>query len=93
MFTSSHVGIRDNEKIGESSKIAAHNDISTSHLATAQDLERCIFNILTWQWTEHPSLQKKLSPTQGHHVSNRVDQVKISRLRLGHTGLTHEYFL
>ena len=98
----SHIGIQGNELADQAAKAAL--DLPNSSLTVPSSDFRPIIRqhiINTWQqaWNNSQSklhhIQPKIPATTrlNHPNLNRHDQITISRLRIGHTRLTHSYLL
>lgn len=99
MWCPSHCGIRGNERVDE----AAKNPDTTSILKmiTPEDLKPVIKSRLTtaWQnqWTNisTPNKLKSIKHTVNKwstsNQKNRIQEIVLTRMRIGHTRITHNY--
>lgn len=101
LYVPSHVGIHGNEVADmEAYEAARNNDADTLKLYLHYDVRSHIRKLLLqqWQnsWNQCTSHLKAIKPSVAKHLptlSKRIDQVKITRLRIGHTHLTHSYHM
>jgi ribonuclease HI len=104
MWIPSHVGIVGNEKADMEAKQATKEQISSHYKVINTDINRNIKELTrqNWQleWNDEISRQNKLGTlkktverwkTIDHLI--RKDQTIITRLRIGHTRLTHGYLI
>ena len=99
MYVPSHIGIRGNETVDTYAKSAT--DPSPLKIITSDDI-KSYFNQITytnWQnfWASQTSnklyeLKKTVQPWKNLNHLSRKEEVIITRLRIGHTKLTHNYF-
>ncbi|XP_043257979.1 uncharacterized protein LOC122400522 [Colletes gigas] len=98
-----HIGIEGNEKADTAAKLASSSTaIMKYEQATHQDLQKYCTKALTGVWNEE---WRNSRPTKLHKVRNNIydfnpalplnrkDQVKTTRLRIGHSSWTHSYLI
>ena len=97
----SHCGIIGNEKADKEARKAADIQRECIQPITAQDMKPYIKNQIFSFWSEewnsltHNKLKKnggKIGEKYLNNFLSRLDEIKFTRLRLGHTRLTHSYF-
>lgn len=100
-----HTGIQGNEKVDKAAKHAArHKKIPKSALPTSTDLFAYIKKFIKKQWftnwqdelTKRNKLaQLKDTPTpwSSSNLQTRSQEITLTRLRIGHTRLTHNYLI
>lgn len=101
IYTPSHIGIPGNEEADLLAKTAHESpDAKDAQLFVYEDLKHLIKThiIENWQstWNESNSHLRKIQKTVGKQLplpEDRKSQVILSRLRLGHTKLTHSWIL
>ena len=98
MFIPSHIGINGNEEIDQQAKSATVP--SPFNLTSVKDIKILLDNIEleNWQnlWSQkiqNKLFQHKKTIKPWKHLShlNRSEEIIITRLRIGHTKLTHNY--
>ena len=97
----SHIGIEGNELADKAAKRAASRGAVYNQEIPEADLKACIKRRIKQKWAEswqNISDNRKLreiQPTLKRKVPNlnRKDAIKITRLRIGHTRLTHGFLL
>ena len=101
MWTPSHVGISGNERADTTAKNALQNDEIYDVLLPHSDLRPIIRNYVTdlwrsdWSTQDHNKLHRigaqvnDIRPTQ----ANLRDETVLTRLRIGHSYITHSYLL
>ena len=94
-----HVGIAGNEKVDKAAK-AALNLPQTEMKLPYSDFKPLITNFIksNWQnsWSQITSKLSEVQPTVGtcgRSRASRREEVVLSRLRIGHTYITHGYLL
>lgn len=100
-YTPSHIGIRGNEMADQSAKQAVNDpNVAMATICVHKDLKIAINFKLTAQWTatwqntNYPLKEMKPTPdTRLPLPKARRNQVAITRLRIGHTRLTHEHLM
>lgn len=104
MWIPSHIGILGNEKADVEAKQATRESLSEHYQIVHTDLNRTIKEMIRnkWQteWNEEVNSQNKLGNIKKTidkwktiNTMNRKDQTVITRLRLGHTRLTHRQLI
>ena len=104
MWIPSHVGIVGNEKADLEAKLATKEIPTDQHLIVSSDINRNIKELMynKWQseWNEEISRQNKLGSIKKNvekwksiDTLDRKDQTVITRLRIGHTRLTHGHLI
>ncbi|XP_044582995.1 uncharacterized protein LOC123264014 [Cotesia glomerata] len=106
IWTPAHQGILGNEEADRVAKEAINNDIISNSMATTakettkhlKSLMKCHWKKIWEQWTRNNSpklaeVRKDLLDTQPVDSFCRRDQVVLSRLRIGHTKVTHSYLI
>ena len=97
----SHIGIEGNELADASAKRAATHGIIHNPEVPDTDVKACIKGLMREKWAERwhnletNTKLKAVQPTlksKSPHL-NRRDAVKLTRLRIGHSRLTHSYLL
>uniref|UniRef100_A0A8D8VSU1 RNase H type-1 domain-containing protein n=1 Tax=Cacopsylla melanoneura TaxID=428564 RepID=A0A8D8VSU1_9HEMI len=100
MWCPSHIGIKGNETVDHA---AANPTLSLSPLKTssAQDYNSFINKIIKtrWQnsWNDIPlsnklkQLKPFVEPWDSSNRNSRIEEVIITRIRIGHTRLTHNH--
>ena len=99
----SHIGIQGNEMADSAAKTAQNNPLDTHFKIPFTDLKRTI-NIYTkqkWQtyWNNFQNNKlHKIMPQIGKSQKNqtkisRKEEITLSRLRIGHSHITHSYLL
>ncbi|CAG5090880.1 Similar to gag-pol: Gag-Pol polyprotein (Human immunodeficiency virus type 1 group O (isolate ANT70)) [Cotesia congregata] len=101
VWVPSHQGIEGNEKADEEAKNAARADQLNPNIpATWEDTKKYIKSavrkhwITSWNTTYNSDNQATLSyetKTPPHHQLTRRDQCTITRLKIGHTKVTHAH--
>ena len=95
----SHVGVEGNEKVDQEAKIAAEGAQSYTNEIPHTDLKQSIktYTKEIWQlrWNNTEAKLKEIKPILAKWPihTNRKEDVIISRLRIGHTKLTHDYLM
>ncbi|KAL3277217.1 hypothetical protein HHI36_012567 [Cryptolaemus montrouzieri] len=99
VFAPSHVGITGNEKADIAAKNASKGTPNLQ-LLTPDDFKcmakKRVREIWQTQWSQSETFLKLIKPRSYEIIDlpkKRKDQVKISRLRLGHTRLTHQHLM
>ncbi|XP_076623123.1 uncharacterized protein LOC143342788 [Colletes latitarsis] len=98
-----HISIEGNEKADKAAKLASSSTtIMKYEQATHQDIQKHYTKALTEVWNEE---WRNSRPTKLHKVRNNIydfnpalllnrkDQVKTTRLRIGHSSWTHSYLI
>jgi len=101
IWTPGHRGIQGNEKADEAAKLALGQDVEPHIKIPAKDLiskARLNFKKIQqqlWNATENPmhSIKKSIKRWKPAKQFSRHDQVVLSRIRIGHTRLTHKYHM
>ena len=97
----SHCGITGNEKADKEARIAADIQRECIQPISALDMKPYIKNQILSLWLEkwNSLTQNKLKKNGGKigeksfsNFYSRLDEIKFTRIRLGHTRLTHSYF-
>ena len=97
----SHVGIKGNEEADTNAKSATQipglNTTKLNLLDVQGPIKRLSYRLWQDQWNTNTSKLKEIRPTvdkwpEDRHMK-RGFQVKLSRLRVGHTRLTHGYLM
>lgn len=98
----SHVGIQGNELADTAAKSAHNNPIDPTFKIPHTDMKRSI-NIYIqnkWQiyWNNFPNnklykIMPKITKLENNQKTNRKQDVILTRLKIGHTYLTHSYLL
>lgn len=103
LFVHSHVGVVGNEKADEAAKNCVESQLITDNLMTVNNSKRAIsIKVKQWRREEWDSIAptNKLkshvnyfTTRDPYQMRDRRDRVVISRMRIGHTCLTHLYLL
>ena len=98
----SHIGIQGNELADTAAKSAHNNPVDPTFKIPHTDIKRSI-NVYThskWQnyWNKFPNnklykIMPKITKWKNDQKNNRKKDVILTRLRIGHTHLTHSYLL
>lgn len=100
VWVPSHAGIYGNDQADTAAKEAItqdeHTDFTVSHNDLRKTLHRKIRDLWNAEWARsHPNklllIRKDIYTNQPIHMTNRRDQVSLTRLRIGHSRLTHEH--
>lgn len=99
VYVPSHVGILGNEKADTAARDAATNlNTKTSNICVYSDLKHVMKTVVQKEWQERWNANGKHLKIIKPDVSgtlilpfHRKDQTVVSRLRLGHSRLTHSY--
>ncbi|XP_076386029.1 uncharacterized protein LOC143264125 isoform X1 [Megachile rotundata] len=99
----SHTGIRGNEKADSTAKLASFNaTLANYEYIDHRDFQKYCIKVLMETWNEE---WRNSSPTKLHDVRNNIndsnpavqfnrkDQVKITRLRIGHSNWTRSHLI
>ena len=95
----SHVGVEGNEKADQEAKIAAESTQIYTNKVPYTDLEHSIKAYIreVWQlrWDNTEAKLKIIKPTLAKWPThaNRKEDMIMTRLRIGHTRLTHDYLM
>ncbi|XP_044748671.1 uncharacterized protein LOC123309560 [Coccinella septempunctata] len=99
IYVPSHTGIKGNELADEAAKEALESQhckrVFIGEEANIQ-VKRKIESKWQEEWIDSPSHLKNVKPTplrKSFYPSGRRNQIKVSRLRSGHTKLTHGFLL
>ncbi|KAI5746926.1 hypothetical protein M8J77_009130 [Diaphorina citri] len=102
----SHCGIRGNEAVDQAAKDPLsiiprdHGNVAHLNICTPQDFKPWIAKLIKtqWQrsWDDIPNnklkrIKPKIEEWPSSQRSTRMEEVVLTRLRIGHTRLTHEY--
>ncbi|KAJ3655377.1 hypothetical protein Zmor_014510 [Zophobas morio] len=101
IFVLSHTGISGNEEADRAAKEAVESETAEEILFVPSPDAKILFKqvvIQKWQtdWTSPPTALQHINPVVNCLLPlppDRSDQVVLTRLRLGHTRLTHGYVL
>ncbi|KAJ3665656.1 hypothetical protein Zmor_001143 [Zophobas morio] len=101
IFVPSHTGISGNEEADRAAKEAVESEFAEEILLVPSLDAKSLFKqvvIQKWQtdWTSTPTALQQIKPVVNCILPfppDRRDQVVLTRLRLGHTRLTHGYLL
>ncbi|KAJ3666828.1 hypothetical protein Zmor_002258 [Zophobas morio] len=101
IFVPSHTGISGNEEADRAAKEAVESESAAEILLVPAPDAKSLFKqaiIQKWQtdWTSTPTALQQIKPEVNGILPlppDRRDQVVLTRLRLGHTRLTHGYLL
>ncbi|XP_026829936.1 uncharacterized protein LOC113563074 [Ooceraea biroi] len=96
----SHIGIKGNEQADKAAKKALSLQ-QQDHLISHNDLIRSLKNNITntWnqQWLNLPTTKLHTARNNIYEktplLPHRIDQVILTRLRIGHTRVTHSYII
>ena len=99
IWVPSHVGIKGNEIADCSARSAAEQQTLDIHFVTPEDSKVYLRSLVHKEWQEEWSMcgtaLSRIKPKVGGWCPPlplcRADRVKIHRLRLGHTAVTHSY--
>jgi ribonuclease HI len=98
----SHVGIGKNELVDSLAKSALNNNVSTSYCMNRFDIKAQIRKVIReawdndWKTTSDNKLRlikSCIAPWKNLSNLSRKDSIKITRVRIGHTFLTHEFLM
>ncbi|KAI5735791.1 hypothetical protein M8J77_022637 [Diaphorina citri] len=102
----SHCGIRGNEAVDQAAKDPLsiiprdHGNVAHLNICTPQDFKPWIAKLIKtqWQrsWDDIPNnklkrIKPKIEEWPSSQRSTRMEEVVLTRLRIGHTRLTHKY--
>lgn len=100
LWVPSHQGISGNEEADLEAKAAISKEPDQSLKISYQDSKKFLKNKLFYYWNILWSNERTKLHTVRHNVqtkapllTSRSDQCKITRVRVGHTNLTHSYLL
>lgn len=103
LWIPAHSGITENEKVDALAKFGAVNgelrEIGLTHEDAKRKINRETWNLFQNEWNEcrgeHKlgEIKPSVRPWKFSHLLKKKDEVIITRLRLGHTKLTHEYLM
>lgn len=100
IYVPSHVGIDGNEKADEAARQATEITSDPVKIYTHSDikmyLKKLVNNLWQQSWNESSRALKSLKPlvqTKPYLPQDRKEQVVLTRLRIGHTRLTHEFLI
>jgi ribonuclease HI len=100
----SHVGIEGNEKVDEKAKKATKSRLYANYKISTEDVTKHIKNHAKEIWKQEwegeiekgnklGNIKKTINKWQNINNYNRKDQIVITRLRLGHSRLTHLHLI
>lgn len=101
MWVPSHIGIRGNEQADRSARDAISNEGSVVVSSSVHtDLKRYLKKLIQKQWqndweqkrTKLNEIKHSVKPWSRVPIGRR-NQVILTRLRIGHTRLTHDYLI
>ena len=102
LWVPSHIGIEGNEKADEAARAAVHSSCVRPLKVEADDFKPLINRIVSeeWQgrWDKEPDcalrrLRPNTSTWESSNRRNRVEEVALTRLRIGHCYATHSHLL
>lgn len=102
LWVPSHIGIEGNEKADEAARAAVHSSCVRPLKVEADDFKPLINRIVSeeWQgrWDKEPDcalrrLHPNTSTWESSNRRNRVEEVALTRLRIGHCYATHSHLL
>ena len=101
----SHVGIQGNEIADREAKEAIHSELCIIKKVPPSDMKKPIRSYVLKKWEErwlsplllnnkkYRNLRESISPWPSSFNSNRRTEIVLTRLRIGHSRLTHKYIL
>ena len=98
----SHIGIKGNDKADSAAKTAQEGPIDKNFKIPYMDLKQKIKLLLLnkWQlrWNNSPlnklqSIKTEIGEWKEGYKKSRREETVLSRLRIGHTNITHSYLL
>ena len=101
VWVPSHIGILGNEEADKAAKAALNQSIAAMKIPFS-DLKQNVTQHLKLKWQEHWSnqafnkllpIKPILGPNKYGNITNRRERALLSRLRIGHTYLTHSWLL
>ena len=101
-WTPSHIGIAGNERADEAARLATEANEMHPIAVPRQDFKQYIKRVVTRKWTDtwenirNNKLKELLEfPNKLKHTSqaNREWDIKVTRIRIGHTHLTHSFLM
>jgi hypothetical protein len=101
LWIPSHCGIRENEYVDQLAKNSITKSKDESFRPLAKDFRQKVNVTLFAEWEKEwrdtgltnklKSIKTDTTPWKSIHLLNRKDSIVLSRLRIGHTFLTHEH--
>jgi ribonuclease HI len=102
LWVPSHVGVQGNERADEAAKVASRSSNIRRLKVEADDMKPSINRLLLdeWQsrWQNEPDcalkrLRPRVEPWESSSRRRRIEEVALTRLRIGHCHATHSYLL